>query len=189
MHASDINLADLSLEELMNIKVTLASRHPEKISQVPAAIHAFTGDDLRRIGGRTLPEALRLVPGMHVGRVDANKWAFTRRGFNNLFANKLLVLIDGRSVYTPAFSGVFWETQDLVLADVERIEVIRGPGGSLWGANTVNGIINIVSQPAALTTGTYAQVGSGTAEPLGAHPAPRHQSGRGAHPAPVGALF
>ena len=165
--ATSSDLASLSLEDLMEIEVDLVSRQPERVLDVPAAIAVLTTDDLRRAGVRELPEALRLVPGMHVGRVDANKWAVTTRGFNSLFANKLLVLIDGRSVYTPAFSGVFWEAQDVVMADVERIEVIRGPGGTLWGANAVNGIINIVTQPAAKTRGTYVQLGSGLQERVG----------------------
>ncbi|MDA0337126.1 MAG: TonB-dependent receptor, partial [bacterium] len=165
--ADGLDLGSLSLEDLMEIEVDLVSRQPERVSDVPAAIAVLTNDDLRRAGVRELPEALRLVPGIHVGRVDANKWAVTTRGFNSLFANKLLVLIDGRSVYTPAFSGVFWDAQDVVMADVERIEVIRGPGGTLWGANAVNGIINIVTQPAARTQGTYVQLGSGLHERVG----------------------
>ena len=157
----------MSLEELMNVEVALVSRRTEKLSDVPAAVHIVSGEDLRRTGVRTLPEALRLVPGVHVARVDASKWGVTARGFNNLFANKLLVLVDGRSVYTPAFSGVFWEVQDVLMADVERLEVIRGPGGTLWGANAVNGIINVVTRPAAEAQGTYLRLGSGTAERLG----------------------
>lgn len=165
--AADFDLAVLSLEELMEIEVELVSRRPAQVSDVPAAITVLTADDLRRTGARQLPDALRLIPGMNVARVDANKWAVTSRGFNGPFANKLLVLIDGRSVYTPAFSGVFWEAQDVVMADVERIEMIRGPGGSLWGANAVNGIINVVTKSAADTETTYIELGTGTSERLG----------------------
>jgi iron complex outermembrane receptor protein len=118
----------MSLEELMDIEVSLQSRKPRPISESAASVAVITADDLRRSGVRSLPEALRLVPGLQVGVVDANKWNVTARGFSGLFANKLLVLIDGRSVYTPLFSGVFWESQDVLFEDVERIEIIRGPG-------------------------------------------------------------
>ena len=158
------DLTQLSLEELMNLEVALVSRRPEPLATTPAAAAVLTREDLLRAGIRSIPDALRLVPGVQVGRVDANKWAVTTRGFAGVFANKLLVLVDGRSVYTPLFSGVFWESQDVVAEDVERIEVIRGPGGSLWGTNSVNGIIDIVTRSAAVTHGWLAQVGGGTAE-------------------------
>jgi iron complex outermembrane receptor protein len=160
------DLSRLSLEELMNIEVTLVGRKPERWMQTAAAVSVITAADLRRWGVRSIPAALRAVPGLHIAVVDANKWVVTARGFAGLFANKLLVLIDGRSVYTPLFSGVFWEAQDVVLEDVERIEVIRGPGGTLWGANAVNGIINIVTKKAARTQGTLVQLGGGTKERL-----------------------
>ena len=159
--SQELDLISLSLEELMEIQVALVSRTPERLGDVPAAVYALTAEDLRRAGVRSLPDALRLVPGVQVARVDANKWAITTRGFNNQFANKLLVLIDGRSVYSPVFSGVFWETQDVLVEDVERIEVIRGPGGTLWGANAVNGIINVVTRSARDTQGTLVQAGGG----------------------------
>ena len=159
-----LNLTRLSLEELMTIEVTLASRKPEKLSTATAAISVLTADDLRRLGVKTLPEALRWVPGMQVGRIDANKWEVSSRGFSGLFTDKLQVLIDGRSVYTPLFSGVFWEVQDVVLEDVDRIEVIRGPGGTLWGANAVNGVINIITRNAAETQGGWVEIGGGTKE-------------------------
>jgi iron complex outermembrane recepter protein len=159
--SQDLDLTSLSLEELLEIQVALISRTPEKLGNVPAAVYALTAEDLRRAGVRSLPDALRLVPGVQVARVDANKWAITARGFNNQFANKLLVLIDGRSVYSPLFSGVFWEAQDVLVEDVERIEVIRGPGGTLWGTNAVNGIINVVTRSARDTEGTLAQAGGG----------------------------
>jgi len=156
------SLSELILEELMDIEVTLSTRQPEKVSSSAAAVTVVTRDELLRAGVRTLPDALRLVPGMLVGQIDGGKWIVTSRDFAGLFANKLLVLIDGRSVYTTLFSGVFWESQDVPMEDIERIEVIRGPGGTLWGANAVNGIINIVTRRAEESIGTYAEVGAGT---------------------------
>ena len=147
--ASGVDLTELSLEELMNVEVITVSRRDQGLFETPAAIHVITREDIRRSGVRSIPEALRSVPGLFVGRVDANKWAISARGFAGLFSNKLLVLIDSRSVYSPLFSGVFWEAQDVVLEDVDRIEVIRGSGGALWGANAVNGIINIITRNAA----------------------------------------
>ncbi len=142
MAVSRIDLTELSLEELMSVEVTSVSRKAEKLAEAAAAVAVVTREDMRRSGATSLPAALRLAPGLHVVRSDASKWGVAARGFNGHFVDKLLVLIDGRSVYTPLFSGVFWEVQDLVLEDVERIEVIRGPGATLWGANAVNGIIN-----------------------------------------------
>ena len=159
-----LDLTDLSLEELMNVEVSLATRSEEPLFQTPAAVFVLTREDIRRSGATNLPEALRLVPGVQVARADANKWAVSARGFNGRFATKLLVLIDGRSVYSPLFSGVFWALQDLMLEDVERIEVIRGPGAALWGANAVNGIINVVTRSAHLTQGSLAILGLGTEE-------------------------
>ncbi|MFH1569951.1 MAG: TonB-dependent receptor plug domain-containing protein [Gemmatimonadota bacterium] len=150
-------LTGLSLEELMEVEVTLATRRPQKLSHSAAAITVVSGDELRRAGARTLPDALRLVPGLQVAQIDANKWIVTARGFAGLFSNQLLVLLDGRSIYTPLFSGVFWESQDVLMEDVERIEIIRGPGGALWGANAVNGIVNIITRQAEQTQGGYVQ--------------------------------
>jgi len=147
------DLTDMSMEALMDIEITSVAKKPQKQSAAAAAIFVITNDDLRRWGVTNVPEALRRVPGIDVARIDANKWAITSRGFNSRFANKLLVLIDGRSVYTPLFAGVYWDNQDVVLQDVERIEVIRGPGGTLWGANAVNGVINIITKSAAATQG------------------------------------
>ena len=157
-------LTALSLEELMNVEVTLASRKEEKLFETAAAVWVITQEDLRRSGVTSIAEALRLVPGMQVGRIDANKWAVSARGFADRFAQKLLVLIDGRSVYNPLFSGVYWEVQDLVLEDVAQIEVIRGPGATLWGANAVNGIINIITRSARDTQGGLVTLGTGTEE-------------------------
>ncbi len=162
VQSATATLIDLSLDELMNLEVTLVSRRPQLLTQTPAAITMLTGDELRQLGVRSLPDALRLVPGFQVGQVDANKWVVTSRGIAGLFANKLLVLVDGRSVYTPLFSGVFWESQDVFMEDVERLEVIRGPGGTLWGANAVNGIVNVVTKPAGDTARNFVEIGAGT---------------------------
>ena len=143
----------ISLEDLMNLKVTSVSKREQKLADAAAAIFVITQEDIRRSGARNIPEALRLAPGLEVARIDANKWAIASRGFNGRFTNKLLVLIDGRSVYTPLFSGVYWNVQDVLLEDVDRIEVIRGPGATLWGANAVNGVINIITKEANATQG------------------------------------
>lgn len=158
------DLTSKSLEELMQIPVTTVSRREERLSQAPAAIHVITQDDIRRSGVTSIPEALRMAPGVHVAKVDAHSWAISSRGFNDTFANKLLVMIDGRSVYTPLFSGVFWDVQDTILEDIERIEVVRGPGASLWGANAVNGVINIITKKASETQGGLVTAGFGTEE-------------------------
>ena len=154
----------MSIEELMDVTVTLASRKRERLAETAAASYVLTGRELERLGVRSLPDALRLVPGMQVGRVDANKWVVNARSFPGLFANKLLVLIDGRSIFTPLFSGVFWESQDVVFNDIEHIEIIRGPGSSLWGANAVNGIINIVTKSANETKESFVEGGGGVGE-------------------------
>jgi iron complex outermembrane receptor protein len=155
------SLADLSLEELSNIRVTSVARRPEPLRDAAASLYVITGDDIRRAGVRSLPEALRLAPNLQVARIDASQYAITARGFNNSVGNKLLVLIDGRTVYTPVFSGVFWDQQDVMLEDVERIEVISGPGATLWGANAVNGVINVITKSAADTQGVLASGGVG----------------------------
>jgi iron complex outermembrane recepter protein len=162
------DLGDLSLEELSNIQVTSVSRRPESLSGAASSIFVITGTEIHRAGATTLPEALRLAPNLQVARVDARNYAVTARGFSSPFENKLLVLIDGRTVYSPLFSGVFWDVQDLVLEDVERIEVISGPGATLWGANAVNGVINIITKSAAATQGTLLAAGAGKDERDGA---------------------
>ena len=158
----DQTLKRLSIEELSSIDVTSTLKRSEPIGVSAAAIAVITGDDIRRAGVTTLPEALRLVTGVQVARFDGRTWAISARGFNITTANKLVVVIDGRSVYTPLFSGVFWDVQDLLLEDVDRIEVIRGPGATLWGANAVNGVINIVTKHASQTQGALVQVGGGS---------------------------
>ncbi|MBI1388832.1 MAG: TonB-dependent receptor plug domain-containing protein [bacterium] len=164
--ASD-SLANLSLEELMNLQVTSVSKKPETLSTAAAAIFVITREDIRRSGVTSIADALRMVPGLDVARIDANKWAISARGFSDRFSNKLLVMIDGRSVYTTLFSGVFWDMQDLILEDVERIEVIRGPGAALWGANAVNGVINIITRHAKETQGGLITTQTGTEEQIG----------------------
>jgi len=158
------DLTELSLEELMNIEVTSVSKKTEKLSKAAAAIFVITQEDIHRSGVTSIPEALRLAPGIEVARVDAHTWAISARGFNDVFANKLLVLLDGRSIYTPLFSGVFWDQQDTLLEDIERIEVIRGPGATLWGANAVNGVINIITKRARDTQGGLLTAGGGHEE-------------------------
>jgi iron complex outermembrane receptor protein len=164
VEAKGSDLAELSLEELMNIEVTSVSKSPEKLLDAPAAIYVITQEDIRRSGVTSIAEALRLAPNLQVARVDASQYAITARGFNSTTANKLLVLIDGRSVYTPLYSGVFWDVQDVLLEDIDRIEVISGPGGTLWGANAVNGVINIITRHSRDTTGALVSVGGGPDE-------------------------
>ncbi|MBW2368047.1 MAG: Plug domain-containing protein, partial [Deltaproteobacteria bacterium] len=132
-----VDLTDLSIEELFNIEIVSVSKKTQKLSDTSAAVYVITQEDLKRSGVQSIPDALRMVPGVQVARIDSNKWAISARGFNGRFANKLLVLIDGRTVYSPLFSGVFWGIQDTMLEDIDRIEVIRGPGATIWGANAV----------------------------------------------------
>ncbi|MCS6285630.1 MAG: TonB-dependent receptor [Nitrospira sp.] len=158
------DLTDLSLEELLNVEVTSVTKQAQPLAQTAAAIFVLTQEDIRRSGATSIPEALRMVPGLQVARLDSNKWAISSRGFNGRFANKLLVLIDGRTVYTPLYSGVFWDVQDTLLEDIDRIEVIRGPGAALWGANAVNGVINVITKKAKDTQGGLLVGGAGTEE-------------------------
>lgn len=156
------DLTEFSLEDLTRIKVTSVAKKQQTLSRVAAAIYVVTSEDIRRMGATSIPEALRFVPGLQVARIDANKWAVSARGFNGRFSNKLLVFIDGRSIYSPLFSGVFWEIYDLPMEDIERIEVVRGPGATMWGANALNGVINVITKAASETQGGLAavQVGS-----------------------------
>jgi len=147
------DLADLTLEQLSNIEVTSVSGRAESLLDAAASIYVITGDDIRRSAAKSLPEALRLAPNLQVASLNAAQYSISARGFNNAIGNKLLVLIDGRTVYSPLFSGVFWDMNDVMLEDVERIEVISGPGGTLWGANAVNGVINVITKAAADTQG------------------------------------
>jgi iron complex outermembrane recepter protein len=155
-------LKNLSLEQLMAIEVNSVSRRPEHLSETASAIQVITRDDIRRSGATRLPEALRLAINLEVDQLDASQWAISARGFNSPLANKLLVLIDGRTVYSPLFAGVFWDQQDVLLEDIEQIEVISGPGAAVWGANAVNGVINITTRPAKDTQGLLAVGGGGS---------------------------
>jgi len=157
-------LTDMSLEELMGLEVTSVSRKLQKMADAAAAVFVITQNDIRTSGATTIPDLLRMVPGVQVARIDANKWAVSIRGANGRFSTKLLVLKDGRSIYTPLFSGVFWETVDTPFEDIERIEVIRGPGAAMWGANAVNGVINIITKSAADTLGGLISGGAGSAD-------------------------
>ncbi len=152
--ASEASIFDLSLEDLMTIEVNSVARRAQSIATAASAIYVITGEDITRSGVSTIPDALRMVPGIQVSQFDSNKWGVSTRGFNSRLANKLLVLVDGRTVYTPTFSGVYWENVDLVLEDIDRIEVIRGPGATLWGSNAVNGVINITTKSASQTKGS-----------------------------------
>lgn len=161
---ADDDLLDLSLEDLMNVEVTSVSKKAESKQQAAAAITVITQEDIRRGGFTSVPEALRVVPGLQVARIDASRWAISIRGYRQEFSNKLLVMIDGRSIYTPLFGGVVWAEQNFAVEDIDRIEVIRGPGGTIWGANAVNGVINIISKRAADTQGIRAHAFGGTQE-------------------------
>lgn len=158
----DLTPTELTLEQLMNVEITSIMKTATRLSDTPGAIFVLSSDDIKRTGATTIPEALRVVPGLNVARIDTNKWAISARGFNGEFSNKLLVLIDGRSIYTPLFSGVWWDQQDVMIEDIERIEVIRGPNASLWGANAVNGVINIITKNAKHTLGSLASAHIGS---------------------------
>src|SRR6187455_2396275 len=155
-------LKQLSIEELVGTDVTTASRRLERLADVAAAVTVITGEDLRRMGVMTLPQALRLAGHLDVVQISGPQYAITARGFQISTANKMLVLIDGRTVYSPVFAGVFWEAQDVLIQDIERIEVTRGPGGSVWGANAVNGVINVITKSAADTRGTLVDLSAGS---------------------------
>ena len=158
----DTDLSTVSLEDLMNMQVTSVSKKEQQLSKTGAAIFAITQEEIRRSGATNIPDLLRLVPGVDVAQIDANRWAISIRGFSDQHANKVLVLIDGRSVYSPSFSGVFWDMVDVPLEDIDRIEVIRGPGGTVWGANAVNGVINIITKSAQATRGGLVSAGTGS---------------------------
>jgi len=165
--AGQSSLEILSLEELMSVEVTSASKKSQSLADVAAAIHVVSAEDIRRSGVSSLPEALRLVPGLNVARIDDTKWAVSSRGFNDNFTNKLLVLMDGRHIYTPSFAGVLWDTHTISIDNIERIEVIRGPGATLWGSNAVNGIINIISRDPRDTQGLLFQSRVGNRDTTG----------------------
>ena len=157
-------LKGLTLEQLGNIEVTTVSKAPVSASRTPAAVYVITQEDIRRSGATNLPEALRLAPGVEVARIDGVKWAIGIRGFQSRLSRNLLVLIDGRTVYSPLFHGVYWEVQETLMEDIDRIEVIRGPGGTIWGANAVNGVINVITKDSRETKGTLLSVKGGTVD-------------------------
>jgi iron complex outermembrane receptor protein len=158
------SLKQLSLEQLGDVEVTTVSKQPQQLQRTPAAIFVITQEDIRRSGATNIPEALRMAPGVEVARIDADHWSVAIRGFAGQFSKSLLVLIDGRSVYTPLFDGVYWDVQNVMLEDIERIEVIRGPGGTIWGANAVNGVINIITKSSKETQGALAALGGGNVD-------------------------
>ncbi len=164
--AEETPLADYSLEQLMelDVAVTSAGRKTQRLEDTAAAVYVITQEDIRHSGMTTLPELLRLAPGLQVGQIDGSTWAVGSRGFAGRYSNKLLVQLDGRTLYTPSFSGVYWDAQEVALEDIEKIEVIRGPGGTLWGANAVNGVVSITTRPAAATQGWLASGGAGNYE-------------------------
>ena len=170
-HAQDAqrksdDLASASLEDLMKVEVTSVSKKEQTLSRTAAAVFVITQDDIARSGATNVPDILRMVPGLNVAQINANTWAISARGLNGQFSNELLVLIDGRNVYTPTFGGVFWDTLDLPLENIERIEVIRGPGASVWGDNAVNGVVNIIRKKAADTQEGMVTAGGGNTDPI-----------------------
>ena len=159
------DLASLSIEQLMDVEVTSVSKRPQRLGNAAAAVYVITQEDIRRSGMTSVPELLRMVPGLNVAQADSRHWAISSRGFNGIYSTKLLVLVDGRAVYSSTFAGVYWDVQDMPLEDIERIEVIRGPGGTLWGANAVDGVINIITKSAEDTQGLQVSAGGGTEAP------------------------
>lgn len=168
-HSDAAQLADLSLEELLNMEITSLTRKAEDLASAPAAVFVISQADIQRSGARTIPDLLRMVPGMQVAQLDSNKYAVTARGANGRFANKLLVLMDGRNLYSPLLSGVYWDAQDTDLSLIERIEVIRGPGATMWGANAVNGVVNIITKNAADTQGGSLSLMTSNRETVESH--------------------
>lgn len=163
-NGQNADLAELSLEDLMNIEVSTIGKKQQRMSEIPAAVYVITQEEIRRSGATSLPDVLRLVPGVEVAQIDNSNWAISIRGFNFRSSNKLLVLIDGRALYYPTYSNVFWDVQSTLLEDIQRVEVIRGPGASLWGANAVNGVINIVTKHARSTGGGTVATTMGTSD-------------------------
>jgi iron complex outermembrane recepter protein len=155
------DLADRSLEDLMNVEVTSVSKKEQKLARTAAAVFVITQEDIQRSGATNIPDVLRMVPGVNVAQINANTWAISARGLNGEFSNELLVMVDGRNVYVPTFGGVFWEVVNIPLISIEKIEVIRGPGASVWGANAVNGVINIITKNASETRGVTVEAGAG----------------------------
>src|SRR5260370_11446969 len=159
--SSEGDLKRLSLQQLGNIEVTTASKEPVKVLRTPAAIYVIAQEDIRRSGATSIREAVRLAPGVTVARIDSSKWSIGIRGFGGRLSRSVLVVIDGRNVYSPLHAGVYWELQDTLMEDVDRIEIIRGPGATIWGPNAVNGVINIITRPAKETQGALVSAGGG----------------------------
>lgn len=157
-----VDLTQMNLEDLLNVKVTSVSKREERLSRVAAAVFVIDREDIRRSGAANIPDLLRMAPGVDVEQVDGNAWAISIRGFNSRYSNKVLVLVDGRSVYSPSISGVFWEHLDMPLEDIDRIEIIRGPGATVWGANAVNGVISIITKSSKDTKGGLVTAGGGS---------------------------
>ena len=164
--SNDNRFLDMDLTQLMEVTITSVSKKPQTLGDTAAAVFVITQEDIRRSGVTSVPAALALAPGLQVARISASRWSIASRGFGGYTSNKLLVLIDGRSVYTPAYSGTFWDMQNALLEDIDRIEVIRGPGGTIWGANAVNGVINVITKKAKDTQGTLLRAGAGNQEKL-----------------------
>ncbi len=162
--AQPSDITQMSIEDLMNVRTTSVSKKEQEISHVAAAVFVITEEDIRRSRATNIADLPRMVPGMDVAQINANSWAISARGFNSQFANKLLVLVDGQAVYTPTLGGVYWDSLAVPLEDIERIEVIRGPGGTIWGANAVNGVINVITKKTADTLGALVTGGGGTAD-------------------------
>lgn len=159
-------VADLSIEEILNVPVTSVSRKAQRVATAPAAVYVITQEDIRRSGAQTVPDLLRIVPGLTVARINAYSWSISARGGLGQFASKMQVMIDGRSVYNRLFSGVYWDTQDLLLEDIDRIEVVRGTGPVSWGSNAVNGVIHIITRSSKATQGSIVVAGTGSKERL-----------------------
>lgn len=157
-------IMDIPLEDLMNVKISTVSRKPQNISDTAAAVFVISQEDIRRSSANSIPELLRMAPGLSVARIDASKWSITSRGDSGRFADDILVMIDGRTVFSPLFAGTFWERLDLPLEDIDRIEVIRGPSGSIWGANAANGAIHSITKKSIDTQGTLVSGGGGSEE-------------------------
>jgi iron complex outermembrane receptor protein len=158
------DLTALSLESLLDMEVTSVARREQKLSQSASAVYVITQEDIRRSGATNIPDLLRMASGVQVAQIDSNKWSVSIRGFNGRFSRRLLVMIDGRSVYHPAFAGVYWEANEVLLEDVDRIEVIRGPGATMWGSNAVNGVINVITKHSGQTQGGLLTSGGGNQE-------------------------
>jgi iron complex outermembrane receptor protein len=165
--ATQPDLTKVNLEDLMNIEVTSVAKKEQRLSRTAAAVFVITQNDIQHSSATNIPDLLRMVPGVDVAQINASKWAISIRGFNGQYSNKLLVLIDGRTVYSPLLSGVFWDAQDVPLENIDRIEVIRGPGATVWGANAVDGVISVITKKASDTQGGLLTQGVGTSDQAG----------------------